>query len=114
MNVEMNRLEIRKELEKERQMILDSLDHDSDNGSGSQPSNPDHGDLARIYDNRQRTLYLQSIAEEKLAHIEEALQRLDAGTYGLCVRCGEQIHPERLKALPYADLCVSCQSKAES
>jgi RNA polymerase-binding protein DksA len=114
MNVEMDLLEIREKLEAERQEILESLEEESNNGSSSLPTNPDHGDLARIYDNRQRNLYLRGIAEEKLEHIEAALQRIDAGTYGLCKRCGDQIHPERLKALPYADLCVPCQSRAES
>ena len=45
--------------------------------------------------------------------IEAALQRLDAGTYGVCERCGQPIPPRRLEALPYATLCVACQALEE-
>jgi RNA polymerase-binding transcription factor DksA len=38
--------------------------------------------------------------------IERALQRIDAGTYGICERCGNPIEKARLKALPYVDLCI--------
>jgi DnaK suppressor protein len=48
-------------------------------------------------------------AEEKLRFLDEALVRLDAGTYGRCLGCRELIPLERLKALPFAAYCVDCQ-----
>ena len=45
--------------------------------------------------------------------IDEALARLEAGTYGFCERCGEPIDFARLKALPSASLCIRCQVRAE-
>lgn len=110
MTVEINILEIQEALEKERQVLQESID--SGDGAENLPINPDHGDLARIYDARQRNTYLESIVEEKLEQIEAAFKRLEDGTYGKCLRCGKDIHPERLKAIPYAELCVNCQSKA--
>jgi RNA polymerase-binding protein DksA len=48
-----------------------------------------------------------------LAAIESALKRIDEGTYGTCVSCGEQIRYERLEATPWASLCIDCKRKAE-
>lgn len=48
-----------------------------------------------------------------LEEIERALQRMDAGVYGICQRCGAEIDFARLKALPQATLCMACQRAAE-
>jgi DnaK suppressor protein len=40
--------------------------------------------------------------------VEQALMRAEGGTYGLCVRCGKEIHPDRLAVLPDARLCIGC------
>jgi len=47
-------------------------------------------------------------AREELAKISAALQRLDAGDYGICVECGLPIKPGRLEVYPYADECIDC------
>ena len=44
------------------------------------------------------------------AEIDVALEKLDLGTYGICERCGQAIPKERLKAIPWAALCVQCKS----
>jgi DnaK suppressor protein len=59
---------------------------------------------------QQRDLALRDHAAQQLALVEEALARLDAGTYGSCLRCGRPIAPERLAALPWAAHCIECQS----
>jgi RNA polymerase-binding transcription factor DksA len=46
---------------------------------------------------------------QHLAQVEDALARLDAGTFGMCTRCGNPIAPERLEAIPWAPLCIDCQ-----
>lgn len=48
-----------------------------------------------------------------LAAIDSALKRIDEGTYGTCVSCGEQIRYERLEATPWASLCIDCKRRAE-
>ncbi|GAA2237263.1 TraR/DksA C4-type zinc finger protein [Rarobacter faecitabidus] len=48
----------------------------------------------------------------RLAEIDAALGRLDAGTYGRCERCGRAIAPARLAARPFATLCLDCQAEA--
>ncbi len=48
---------------------------------------------------------------ETLVDIDAALSKLEAGVYGRCESCGEEIAPARLEAMPAARLCISCASK---
>ena len=61
---------------------------------------------------QQRDLALRERNEQQLAAVEDALRRLDDGTYGTCTRCGRPIAQERLDALPWAALCIDCQRGA--
>ena len=58
-------------------------------------------------------LAMRQNTERLLVQVERALVRFDDGTYGLCTNCGCPIDPARLEALPYAQLCLDCQSKQE-
>ncbi len=55
---------------------------------------------------RERDLSIENNVRDLLAKIDRALHRMDAGTYGLCDRCGRPIEKARIKALPYVDLCI--------
>ena len=46
--------------------------------------------------------------------VRSAIGRLDDGSYGICLECEEEIAPKRLKALPWAELCIGCQEKADN
>ena len=59
---------------------------------------------------RERDLALSAQAMAAVEDIDRALAKIDAGTYGVCERCGHPIPKERLRALPYAALCVACKS----
>jgi DnaK suppressor protein len=59
---------------------------------------------------RERDLALSAQALDAVAEIDAAIQRIEKGTYGICESCGKAIPKERLKALPYAALCVTCKS----
>ena len=58
---------------------------------------------------QQRDLALRDRADQQLVLVDEALARLEAGTFGTCVRCGGAIADERLEALPWAARCIECQ-----
>jgi DnaK suppressor protein len=60
-----------------------------------------------------KDLALRQNTERLLEQVEGALSRFTAGTYGLCEQCGLAIDPARLKALPYATLCMRCQQHHE-
>ncbi len=59
---------------------------------------------------QQRDLALRDRATQQLALVDAALARLDAGTFGACLRCGRPIAVGRLEALPWAAHCIDCQS----
>jgi DnaK suppressor protein len=58
-------------------------------------------------------LSLEDNAEHLLGAIESALARVEAGTYGMCERCGQAIANERLEALPWATKCIECKRLEE-
>jgi DnaK suppressor protein len=59
---------------------------------------------------QQRDLALRERAVAHLAQVDAALARLADGTFGMCVRCGREIAPARLEALPWAAHCIDCQT----
>jgi DnaK suppressor protein len=77
----------------------------------------DIGDMfddADIEQSREFNLLLSSRERQKLQQIKAALKRMDAKEYGLCEDCGEEIPVGRLKAMPFATMCVKCKSLQES
>ncbi len=60
-----------------------------------------------------KDLALRRNLEHLLEQVENALERFDQDTYGLCERCGQNIDPARLKVIPYANLCFECQQRQE-
>lgn len=61
---------------------------------------------------RDRLVVVASEAQARVAEIDAALSRVDAGTYGICESCGNSIPEARLEVLPEATLCVSCKTGA--
>lgn len=71
------------------------------------------GDTATVTYDREMDYTLEENSEHVLEAIDRALERIEAGTYGTCVRKGEQIAVERLEALPWAELCIDCKREVE-
>ncbi|MEX0869800.1 MAG: TraR/DksA C4-type zinc finger protein [Nitriliruptoraceae bacterium] len=63
---------------------------------------------------RETAQSLSNHAKNILEQIDDAVRRIDNGTYGTCERCGNPIELARLEALPYATLCMSCKRRDES
>lgn len=63
---------------------------------------------------RDVELALIEMTSETLGQIDQAMHRLDDGTYGVCANCGAEIAEARLKAVPFATLCRACQEAQES
>ena len=86
----------------------DQLAQDRDPGDVQFDEESGQGDSMNV--ERERDLALSAQALASVEEIDRALEKLEAGTYGVCEKCGENIPKERLKALPYASLCVRCKS----
>jgi RNA polymerase-binding transcription factor len=74
---------------------------------------PDPTDRASLESDRNFLLRIRDRERKLLAKIQEALKRIDEGTFGICQECGEEISESRLKARPVATLCVECKRKQE-
>ena len=59
----------------------------------------------------EKRLALEKRIRDQLADVEHTLDKFEQGTYGLCDDCGQPIDPDRLEALPHANLCLSCKAK---
>lgn len=70
-------------------------------------------DVASETHDREVEYTLEENAEHVLAAIDAALRRMDEGTYGTCERCGNPVGEERLRARPWATLCIDCQRRLE-
>jgi RNA polymerase-binding protein DksA len=73
----------------------------------------DLADVASDTFEREKGFAIENSVQDLLTQVEEALNRIDEGTYGICEVCGQPIHPDRLRALPYARLCINCKAREE-
>ncbi len=62
----------------------------------------EQADLERAIQDNEKTL---------LVEVQQALARIENGTYGICSNCGQPIPEKRLEAIPWANLCITCESK---
>ena len=70
-------------------------------------------DMAADTYDRELSMSLVSGEQEMLYQIDDALKRLDDGSFGLCQQCGQPITMSRLRAVPYASMCITCQRAKE-
>jgi DnaK suppressor protein len=74
---------------------------------------PDSGDVAAYSYSKEVLMGLGENERTKLRLVEEALAKIDEGTYGVCERCEEAIPVKRLDLLPFTRHCVQCQTELE-
>ena len=89
-------------------------DHGADPDSGGLRFDDDAGfaDRSHSTEERSRLIALVGNLRTELREVERALDKIDAGRYGICERCGNPIGEDRLDAIPWATLCIDCKRKA--
>ncbi len=110
--VEKERESLRVFLENERERleaVLAQMELDSSESLGY--GNHMADDASEAFE-QAKDLALRQNTKQLLVQVNDALARFEAGTYGICEQCGAEIDPARLKALPYATLCLRCQQRA--
>lgn len=102
-------------LQEQKQTILDSLASQSDDMRNLVKSveSGDEADVAADAIDRTLLTALGSQDANRLKLIENTFERISQGKYGFCIGCGKEIPEERLRALPYALMCISCASAEE-
>ncbi len=71
-------------------------------------------DQAQISHDEFISLSLNSIGYQQLGMVEEALDRLRSGDYGVCLACSDKIPEKRLDVVPWARYCVTCQERRQT
>ena len=107
-------------LDEERGRVVDAIEYLHKENSGSNNDEvQDNASESNLADAATETLdreidsTLEENSENVLAAIDAALERIQDGTFGKCVNCGKEIAEERLKALPWATLCIDCRRLEE-
>jgi DnaK suppressor protein len=81
--------------------------------TGEMGFDEEYADAGTATFERERDLSLVNNLRDLIDRIDKALAKIDEGTYGLCDRCGKPIEKLRLKALPYANLCIKDKQAEE-
>jgi len=104
----------KKLLLEEKQRILNNSKNALKNELALSPDDlPDETDLAASEINQNLVFKLRDRERQLLSKIDEALGRIDEGTFGTCGDCEEPIEPRRLEARPVSTLCIACKEKQE-
>lgn len=102
----------------ERERVSASIQHLQEEGSLEEETEEETydnhlADSATATLNREIDYTLEENSEHVLTAIDEALERIESGTFGTCGRCGKPIAEERLEAIPYANRCIDCKRLEE-
>lgn len=104
--------EIRKKILKQRGLLLAEA-KEALNALPGQTVFPDMGDQATAETDRNFMLRLRSREQKLIKKIDDALDRIDNGTFGICDDCGMEINIKRLDARPVTTLCMECKTQQE-
>lgn len=106
---------LRAKLETERAELLETIGHYEVQARHKKPGLGNHmaDDGTEAFD-QAASLSLHLNEQSLLDQVDRALARMEKGTYGVCERCGEPIDYARLEAIPYASLCIRCQTHLET
>jgi DnaK suppressor protein len=101
-------------LKEEKARILNQLDKTKKHDLTLQTEDlPDEVDLASSELNQSMSLRIRDRERELVLRIEEALSKIEDGTFGLCEMCEEPIDIKRLEAQPVAEMCIRCKEQEE-
>ncbi len=108
------RLDYFKELLNERlEKLVAEASKTIEDMSDDEETFPDPTDRASLETDRNFLLRIRDRERKLIIKINEALERIEDGTFGICELCGEEISEERLKARPVTTLCIDCKTESE-
>lgn len=107
--MEMAQIEIFKDLliDKRRQ-LLERLEKIEQSKVRKEPLDADSSEQAQELVNHEVVDALDDMEGQELDKINQALNRIEKGSFGVCVECGEDISDSRLKAVPFSSVCIQC------
>ncbi|MHB0977161.1 MAG: TraR/DksA family transcriptional regulator [Candidatus Aquicultorales bacterium] len=106
-------LKEKKRLEDEYRSLQGDMKQNQAGWSGEHGYENHLADIGTDTASREADLSLEFNVKDMLDHINDALKRMDEGTYGVCSICGKAIPMQRLKAIPWATLCIEDKKREE-
>ena len=100
--------EMKEVLLSKRQALEERLDKIQSSKKRDEPLDADSGERSLELENNEVVDALDAMEVKDLRLINAALEKIEGGGYGLCASCGESISLARLKALPFAPVCLEC------
>lgn len=88
--------------------LIERLERIKNSKHRDEPLSADSGEQALELENNEVVDALDIIEKKELGLINNSLKRIEEGSYGKCVECGDEIGLSRLRALPFASHCISC------
>lgn len=98
---------------RQAELEQDSFDGSQSDMTGELGLDEDYADSGTATFDRERDLSIRNNIQDLIDQTDRAIERIDAGTYGTCERCGRPIEAARLKALHHAVLCLDCKRREE-
>jgi DnaK suppressor protein len=96
---------------KERELLSEIAKLEAEARVGGEAEVRDSADDATSSQNASESLQEEALASQTLVQVQDALRRIEDGTYGKCIACGRQIEAARLKAVPWTPYCLEDQQK---
>src|ERR1700734_2663489 len=100
-------------LDKERGLVDQMAGLEAAARDSGGPEVSDFADSATSDETKSESFDEDALLSQTLIQVQDALQRIEQGTYGKCVACGRQIEPARLEAVPWAAYCLEDQEKQD-
>ena len=100
-------------LEERRSGLLEGAGETVHRMTAGKENFPEPVDRAALESDRNATLRIRDRERKLIAKIEEALERIEDGTFGICEECGEEIGADRLRARPVTTRCIDCKNEQE-
>ena len=103
----------KEQLEQMKRDIISDVEQTLTEMTSQNGNIPDPNDRATVESDRSFELRLRGRERKLLDKIDEAIARIEEGTYGICDECGEEIRIKRLEARPVAKFCIDCKIRQE-
>ncbi len=104
-------LNLRKDLKNRLEQHRKKLVRLTDRGTGEHVYSDHMADMATLGQEREREVVMMERTWKTLLEVNEALSRIESGTFGLCVSCGKEIEIERLDIIPFTKVCAECSRR---
>jgi DnaK suppressor protein len=105
--------EFRQILQDQMDQLLRGADQTVSSMTDEKTNFPDPTDRASLESDRNFELRIRDRERKLINKIREAMERIEAGEFGICEECGEEIGKARLKARPVTTLCIECKTEQE-